>query len=95
MCTTTVHGDTALCMCCTADSVTVEGVSHQLKEVEGAVEAVEVLHTHQSLSDSDCNKAPPCLPLVCCHVDLVLKTLLRMCLEGLVDWHTRRYQTSL
>ena len=60
-------------------------VSHQLREVEEAVEAGEVLCTPQSLSDS--NQAPPLLPLVCCHVDLVLKNLLRMSLERLVNSH--------
>ena len=72
-------------MCHRAGSVTVLNVSHQLREVEEAVEAGEVLCTPQSLSDS--NQAPPLLPLVCCHVDLVLKNLLRMSLERLVNSH--------
>lgn len=69
-------------MCDSAGSVTVEDVSHQLKEVEEAVGAVEELRTRQSLSDGDCSRAPPLLPLVHCHVDLVLKKLLRMYLGG-------------
>ena len=74
-----------MCVCHRAGSVTVADVSHQLREVEEAVEAGEGLCTTQCLSDS--NQRPPLLPLVCCHVDQVVKKLLRMSLERLVNSH--------
>lgn len=74
-------------MCCIVDSVTVESVFLHLKEVEETVRTEEVLRTQQSPSGAGCNEALPLLPLVSCHTDLVLKRILRMLLEGLVDCH--------
>ena len=78
-------------MCCIVDSVTVEGVFRQLKEVEDTLQAAEALCAQQSPSGAGRNEALPSLPLVSCHTDLVLKRILRTWLEGLVDCHNYEF----